>query len=88
MTSHIRLHQTLEAVDRLLQDDKFVLQSASSEEAKQFGDLKIGDEFFDPFCGEAFKKISDTQAECLSGGDAFEGEVDDFEPDDRVQPAE
>ena len=64
------------------------LTPASGPALKTFGELKIGDEFFDPFCGEDFKKISDAQGECLTGGDACEGEVDDFEPNDRVQPAE
>lgn len=53
---------------------------------KAFGDLSVGDQFFDPDCGEDFVKLSDTTALMLTGGAADDDEADEFEAADSVQP--
>lgn len=51
----------------------------------QFQKLNIGDTFFDPFSGEYFEKTSDTTAIFITGGDAFQTEMDcPFELNDEV----
>lgn len=50
-----------------------------------FGDLSVGDQFFDPDCGEDFIKLSVSKALMLTGGAADDDEADEFEPTDSVQ---
>lgn len=43
-----------------------------------FGDIQIGEQFFDPFCGEIFLKVSATEAKMLTDSAAgWVGEVPD-----------
>lgn len=49
-----------------------------------FKDVPIGAEFFDPDCGEDFRKVSATQAEML--GPMFgDGSLDTFGADELVE---
>lgn len=45
-----------------------------------FSDIEIGKEFFDPYCGDTFQKVSETQGKCV-----ITGELDDFDPADVVE---
>lgn len=47
-----------------------------------FANVQIGDKFFDPVSGEFFIKLTETTASCESGGDALEGEVESFDPNE------
>lgn len=49
-----------------------------------FKDIKIGDKFFDPYSGEEFIKVDNHSAKCVTGGDYFEGEIDNFSLDEEV----
>lgn len=49
-----------------------------------FADIAIGASFYDPFSGEEFLKVNDTTAKQITGGDAVEGEMADFQPDEEV----
>lgn len=54
----------------------------------KFKDIEIGQEFFDPECGDCFKKISDTEALMTSGtfaGEAEDHAPDTFDPDETVE---
>lgn len=53
---------------------------------QSFGSLPINTNFFDHYSGESFTKISENSAVAISGGDAIEGEADNFALNDRVQP--
>jgi hypothetical protein len=51
----------------------------------QFQTLNTGDTFFDPFSGEYFEKTGDTTAIFITGGNAFQTEMDcPFELNDEV----
>lgn len=51
----------------------------------QFQALNVGEFFFDCFSGEYFEKTSDTTAIFITGGDAFQTEMDcQFELNDEV----
>ena len=46
--------------------------------------VPLGAEFFDPFSGEDWRKVSDSEAMCLTGGDAVAGGRDVFALEDQV----
>lgn len=50
----------------------------------EFGNLEIGEEFFDPNSGEDWKKINENQASIISGGDYLIGKIDTFQLDDEI----
>jgi len=50
-----------------------------------FYELRIGQRFFDADSGEFWTKTGPAAAVCDSGGDAFEGVVDEFHPNDVVE---
>lgn len=54
----------------------------------QFKELKIGQKFFDPECGDCFEKVSETEALMIDGtfaGEAADHAPDKFDPDDVVE---
>ena len=53
----------------------------------QFCQVNIGDQFYDPYSGEYFRKISNTHAEFMSGGDYFGNQPCDFEQNEEVENA-
>jgi hypothetical protein len=52
----------------------------------EFQFLEVGARFFDPEAAEDFAKVSDTEAEWLSGGNYFTGELTEFSPTELVEP--
>lgn len=50
-----------------------------------FKDILIGHSFFDPNSGEYFLKTDDNEAQFISGGSYFEGQVETFAEDDFVE---
>jgi hypothetical protein len=51
----------------------------------RFGDLVIGQEFFDPYSGDMYiKRFNDVAEWSTKNGDAWSGECDTFAADDIV----
>lgn len=57
----------------------------SDKKLLKFSEVPEGKRFYDPSCGEYFKKLNDAEAVFLTGGDFYEGGVTQFLMDDTVE---
>lgn len=51
----------------------------------KFSEIRIGEQFFDPYSGEYFEKADNSTAVFISGGDCFELSEAAFGADDTVE---
>jgi hypothetical protein len=80
-----RAAKELASVHRWFASEAFSDLLAAERSWTTFGDLNLGTIFFDPQSGETWEKSSGLHAICRSGGDALEGNSDEFDRDAHVQ---
>jgi len=85
LCGHDRAAKELTAVHRWFNSQAFRDLLQQERSWTTFSDLNLGTVFFDPKSGETFEKTTGLHARCLAGGDAMEGDSDQFDSEDRVQ---